>query len=339
MDNIDNNHYTSFNCMETGISTILTECVSTECVSTECVSTECVSTECVSTEEVSLEGISTEDSLTENASYVEYITSSMLDMTKLSPELKISTICFTIRLNTDINFENVRQYMKFQLNKNSLLELKTNKNEVYTLLSTKKKEKKLKNFYNSIQMILSLGDNCKINMKIFHNGAVQSSGCKSPYDCNRAIQLLINLLSSKIYLPDGNKIRYISNPIRITNSKIDMINSHFKYNKLTGVYINREKLHELLLKLKIYCQYEKCNHAGVHIEHCPTNKTKPNHIIIFEKKSILITASKNEDHIMQSYNFIVDILNKYQLAIIKFPEPLIYNLSKTDKYKKYTLAN
>jgi len=266
---------------------------------------------------------------------MEYVTNQMFDISRLDKRLEISTICFTFKLNTTIYLDEMRKYMKYQINPIGLLEIKTNYNEIYTLLK-KKKPKTSTNFYNSIQLVLRMGSNKKINMKIFHNGAVQSSGCKSPNECNIAIDMLINLLNTIITLPDGCISRYIKDEIVISSIQIDMINTNFKCDFLENAYINRDKLYELLLRLKIFCQYEKCNHAGVHIEHNPTNKKKPNHIIVFEKKSILITASKNEDHIMESFNFITDILIKYKLDIIKFPEELIFELLNTPKYEKYS---
>ena len=97
-----------------------------------------------------------------------------------------------------------------------------------------------------------LNDAPKINIKLFKNGSVQMSGCKSVKNINIVLNKLIYKLKEiKAIMDDGklNIIKFIDEPDKITilNFKIDMINSNYKVN----MQIDRSKLFSLLLKKKI----------------------------------------------------------------------------------------
>jgi TATA-box binding protein (TBP) (component of TFIID and TFIIIB) len=245
-----------------------------------------------------------------------YLKLEHFDDTKLSKNLNVSTISLTFHLNTHVNLTYINKYLELNINDICSVDY----DGVYRTLRDKKKNKKKKsdNFYNSITLEISPSENKYINFKIFRNGGVQVAGCKNITEANIAINALIRRLSEKIGIKceESDKlvdIEFIENPIEINKLKINLINVNFKidYN------INREIFYNILLSQSIECYYEKCKHAGVCIKFTPIDKVKPVSIFIFESGSIVITGSKNEKHIIESYNYIINLINQHKKKIQK----------------------
>lgn len=244
----------------------------------------------------------------------KYLNNSFFNESILPDHLNVSTISLSFQMNTIVNIDDVAK--EVQLNPNGIcsIDYKGNLNT----LNDKKKKKKRKenNFYNSITIEIMGCSDKSINFKIFKNGGVQAAGCKSMVDGDRAIQTLVNTLNPK----------YVTEPIRITDLKINLINVNFKLK----FCVNREKLHKILLEECIPCAYEKCKHAGVKIEFVPENKESPISIFIFESGSIVITGSKNEQHILSGYNYITNLIKTHRESIFKIPyETLLENARKS----------
>ena len=131
----------------------------------------------------------------------------------------------------------------------------------------KKNDNKLKNnkdisnnhFYNQITVVIrvthgyceDLNKEPKINMKLFKNGSVQMSGCKSISNINNVLnKLIVRLKEIKAKIENSVIVEKLfvedMQSITIKDFKIDMINSNYQVN----MQINREKLYDLLLKKK-----------------------------------------------------------------------------------------
>jgi len=171
-------------------------------------------------------------------------------------------------------------------------------------------------------------------MKLFKNGSVQMSGCKSIKNINIVLnKLIIKLKEIKAKIEDGKIIEKLFiedlNNINIKDFKIDMINSNYQVN----IQIDRNKLYNLLLKKKIKSSYDPCIRACVIIKYIPKDNNLENKeisIFIFQKGNIIITGARSKQHIISSYNYIDEILINHKEDIIKIndkeEESIIFNI-------------
>ena len=159
------------------------------------------------------------------------------------------------------------------------------------------------------------------------------SGVKSLDACNYALNKLIRKITKEYgVIVDGvmKDISFVENKddIDINGFKIDMINSNFNI----GFEINRENLHNILLKKKIQCRYEPCIHACVNIKFHPKDAIKNVSIFVFQSGNIIITGAKNTESIVESYKYIKELLLKYKNDIQKTKIPdVIFTKERTNK--------
>jgi len=172
------------------------------------------------------------------------------------------------------------------------------------------KKKNTRNFYNQLTIIMLVEKDKYINIKLFKNGSIQFTGCKNLEYCNIALNKLLNKLSENIYIYNDSKMNEILfledvNKIKISDFKIDMINSNFKLN----FEIDRENIYNLI-KEKYQCRFEPQIHACVNIKFPIKDDLTGNKvsIFLFQTGSILITGAKNTNHILIAYDFIIDFL-------------------------------
>jgi TATA-box binding protein (TBP) (component of TFIID and TFIIIB) len=285
--------------------------------------------------------------------FKDYLQVKNNEITDLSININISTMCASCKLNTKINLINIQNFM--QLNSNDVLSIKKDDKNIRTLLNPVKKPVRNKkntnnknHFYNQITIIIrinhgnysKINDEPKINLKLFSNGSVQMSGCKSLKDINIVLNKLVYKLKEiKAKKEDNGLIvekPFIENinDLDIIDFKIDMINSNYQ----VAMQINRYKLINLLIKKKIKSSFQPNIRACVIIKYVPSEDNindREVSIFIFEKGNIIITGAKTKKHIIMAYNFINDILLKHKDEIIKQDEEdLIMNL-----YDKYLQVN
>jgi hypothetical protein len=258
--------------------------------------------------------------------FIDYIDVKNNDLSnKLPVGTLISTMCGKCKMNTELNIENIKNYLPLDMN--DILTVKINDDNIRTLLTIKKKrasKKKInsKPFFNGITVVMRINEGeCedlnkekKINLKLFKNGSIQISGLKDVNHLNRALNKLVYRLTQiKAKMIDSKieEIYFINNfinkNIEITGFNIYMINSIHRVNMI----INRENLYKLLLKKKVKVTYEKCSRACVVIQYIPTRSNKEEKdisIYIFEKGSITINGAQNINQIIDSYNYINNII-------------------------------
>jgi len=180
-------------------------------------------------------------------------------------------------------------------------------------------------FLNQISLLI-LSDKKEsgkpINMKIFSNGSIQMTGCKSICDVVDVLHKLITKLKIvKTKLDVKNRcmieIPFVSDRSllsidKIKDIKIVMINSNFS----VPFRINREKLYNIARNDDFICVYDSVKHAAVKIKYnCPSNKSTFVSILIFGKGSIIITGANNCIQIKEGYDFIHKylLLNIYKI--------------------------
>jgi TATA-box binding protein (TBP) (component of TFIID and TFIIIB) len=264
----------------------------------------------------------------DNIEFKDYINVKENEIDNLPNGVSISTMCASCKLGTEINILNIEKYLP--LDQDDILCVKMNDEKIRTLIPEKKKnkrekknakpKKKVNHFYNQITVIIRIDsgtiqsweDVHKINLKLFKNGSIQMSGCKTLKSINIVLnKLLIKLIEIKARIED-NKIvekKFIDKTelLGINNFKIDMINSNYKVN----MQIDRSKLFSLLLKKKIKASFEPCIRACVIIKQTPeinNDEQKEISIFVFQKGNIIITGARRKSHILSAYKYINNIL-------------------------------
>lgn len=271
-----------------------------------------------------------------NYKFKDYLDVKKKEISGLPKGVSISTMCAKCNLGTKIDVDNIYEHLK--LDDNDILTVKVDKDKQRTILpvkvkkrrTTKKKTNGKSNpFYNQITIVVRVyegdkdiiiknGEKCmdkirKINVKLFKNGSIQISGVKKLKYTNRALNKLVYRLSEI-----NNDIKFVDDydNLAIYDFSIYMINSNYKIN----LHVNRKKLFDILKKKKIKSSYEKCIRACVIVKYCPMIKNleeKEVSLFVFEKGNIIITGARNLEHIVESYNYMNNIILEHIDDIIK----------------------
>ena len=276
--------------------------------------------------------------------FVDYLGVESNEIKNLPSGISISTMCTSCKFDTKIDINNIEKYL--QLNSDDILTVKRNKESMRSLIAIKLKPKRVKkvegkvpkkdtsknSFYNQITVVVrvdtgpidDLNNAPRINLKLFKNGSVQMSGCKSIKNINIALnKLILRLKEIKAKFENGTIIEktFIEEPDKITvkDFKIDMINSNYR----VSMQIDRAKMYNLLQKKKIKSSYEPCIRACVIIKYVPEKDNKESKevsIFVFQKGNIIITGARSQSHILSSYSYMNDILITHKNDIIKKDE-------------------
>jgi hypothetical protein len=266
----------------------------------------------------------------------DYLDVKNKEISGLPNGVSISTMCAKCNLGTKVDLDNIYEHLK--LNEDDILTVKVNKDKQRTILpvkvkkrrTTKKKSNGVSNpFYNQITIVVRVyeGDKDviikngeknmekikKINVKLFKNGSIQISGVKKLKYTNRALNKLVYRLSE---INDDIKFVEDYNNLAVYDFSIYMINSNYRIN----LHVNRKKLFDILTKKKIKSSYEKCIRACVIVKYCPKIKNKEEKevsLFVFEKGNIIITGARNMEHIIESYNYMNNIILEHIDEIIK----------------------
>jgi TATA-box binding protein (TBP) (component of TFIID and TFIIIB) len=271
--------------------------------------------------------------------FEDYINVKEDEITDLPHNLKISTMCATGVLKSLINITNIEKFL--ELDYDDVITVKIDDDRNRTLIDKKKtkklekvvEKKKTNHFYNQITVVIRVNHQIpvidwkiepKINFKLFKNGSVQMSGCKSLRNINIALNKLIyklKIIKSKI---EDNKIvekPFVEdvNTLGVDKFKIDMINTNYQVN----IQIDRTKLFLLLFKKNIKVTFEPCARACVIVKYTPPQdnvEQKEISIFIFQKGNIIITGARRRSHIICAYEYINNILLTHTDEIIKNDE-------------------
>jgi TATA-box binding protein (TBP) (component of TFIID and TFIIIB) len=249
---------------------------------------------------------------------IDYINIDNYNMDKIPEKVSISTMSFGCNLGTSFNMKNI--YDHLLLSNNNIIAIKSSEgikalDEFKSKFKSTNKNSK-KNFYNQNTIIIRIDEEKFINIKLFKNGSLQMSGCKSLFDVNIALYKLITRLSEKLTIENDdviNEITFVENidDFRLLKFKIDFINCNFAVNYL----INKTELYKLLIEQKISCMLSP-NHACVNIKHKISSTVKIS-IFVFQTGNIIITGAKIAEHIKEAYVCILKFLKKYKQQIKK----------------------
>lgn len=251
----------------------------------------------------------------------------------LPEDVTISTMTLTCKIATKFNCENIAKYIDLNMSRiltvthGELGNPKTNRTLVQKKKTTGKPKKQKKVFYNQVSMYVKVHAKNKkpVNIKLFSNGAIQMTGCKTVENAiETLIKVLFELKKVKAVI-DYPSMKVVDKPFctnveildlkNIVGLQIVMINSGFHI----PFKMDRNKLYNLLLSDGYECFYDSVKHACVNVK--IVYEEKKISIFVFEKGSILITGARNCTQIYEAYMFI----NKYLLKnhnIIKKNEAL-----------------
>ena len=187
----------------------------------------------------------------ENHKFIDFLDTKNNEIKTLPKGVFISTMCAKCKLNTNLDLNNIYNYLP--LDSNDILTVKINKEKIRTLIPVKEKKRRTKKntlkknspFYNQVTIVVRINEGeCddlntvkKLNLKLFKNGSIQISGLKKVSFTNRALNKLAFRLSQIKALLLENEIREIkfiesTKPINIDNFSIYMINSNYKVNMM-----------------------------------------------------------------------------------------------------------
>lgn len=261
----------------------------------------------------------------ESAPVERNINSKLSTYTASKP--KIATMTLVSRINANVNLSNFSKCVT--LSKGNILSVKYAKGTEYVertieIVNSSKKKKKKKVFYNQCTLIIECENDCgctsqcscdkikRVNLKLFLNGKIQMTGCKSIEHAKKAIdKLSIELKQDKYSLNESSK-KFIKKDIidnvdfEMSEPTIELINSVFH----TELNINREYLHSTLVnKYNMFATFQPCIYVGINSKFISSTNTKVT-ILIFQTGKIIITGAKTLNDIDESYNCINKILRE-----------------------------
>lgn len=242
--------------------------------------------------------------------------STMTAVCKISEEIKLDNLYNSIKINDVIKY----------------VQYKSDMSKGYSEKALKKTRKKTvrKMFFN--QITIHIFNKKLINVKVFNNGKIQMTGLKNSDQGKETIDVLIQELSKL----NNKETPIFEGDLNISDYDIVLINSDFdiKYK------VDREKLHRDLINLGIYSSFEPIMYPGVNMKYyfntafnnngvcnCTNicnGKGKGNGdgdckkitIAIFNSGKIIITGGRSEPQIVESYNYIYNLLKNKEKYIV-----------------------
>jgi TATA-box binding protein (TBP) (component of TFIID and TFIIIB) len=160
-------------------------------------------------------------------------------------------------------------------------------------------------FFNCIIFSYKSPLNSKVAIKLFSNGSIHVTGCKSFNDIPGYIQPILSLI-------DNSTVSF----------HVQMINGSFKINVPVDYVIDLQLVFERITSdfQQYNCFYNKDHHPAVRIK-----LSKPITIMIFESGSILINAFLNGAQLHEAYDFIMSFFNtNLDNIITNMPKPSNY---------------
>lgn len=255
-----------------------------------------------------------------NSKMVKHLIGNKIDIEYKPEDVIISTMTITCKVESEFNVKNIGKYI--DLNRNGIVEAICGRDIVRTLIPKKnnqqKNKKDKKQFYNQVTLKVNTKKDKLINIKLFINGSIQMTGCKSIEGAIEALEKLLyylkiekSVIDIKTFILEDKP--FVSNLTKLTiddiyDFKVAMINSNFSI----GFNVDRYKLFNCMTNDKFDATYDPIIHAGVIVRHNTGDKIIS--IFVFESGSIVITGARTCKQINDAYNFI----NKYLLQNYKF---------------------
>lgn len=212
-----------------------------------------------------------------------------------------------------VNF-NFNQFIDIQLlNKNLPKSIEINYNPD-SKKSKVKKKKGTDSFYNSFEIKISVIDSgfCScVSVFLFENGKVKMAGAKTIKTINIVIDEITELIR---FVPDS--VDSIED-LATENVRISMVCSDFKIKPIkddsSGWCLKQEDLKNILVhEYSVSATFSQLSrYPGINCKYPSIIEPDKNvSLLIFRSGSIIITGGKYAKDILNSYNFIVDVITK-----------------------------
>ena len=243
----------------------------------------------------------------------------------LYTDINISTmtVCFNFNqfVNLKILNENLPETLKISYNPGS------KKSKV-------PKKKGTDSFYNSFDIKISICDRdmdifSNVSIFIFPNGKVKAAGAKTIntiYSLIDELICIINYVPGTVEKPEtlaaqNIKIQMICSDFKIKPIKEDPDGWCIKQEDLKNILVNEHSLSATFSSLSRY--------PGINLKYPSTTETgKHVSLLIFRSGSIIITGAKNGKDILNSYNFITQVICKNASKLF------YYDINEEIKQKK-----
>lgn len=248
-----------------------------------------------------------------------------LKIDNIPEETVISTMTMISKIPVKFHVMNIARYIELsELRVQSVFcgssaNKDTNRTVVKKVIRKSKKIKmKTKSFFNQVTIEVKT-KNKIVNVKLFINGSIQLTGCKSIHDMYDALTILFEEFRNEKAVIENNVIidrPYVDNLENLDINKlydcqIALINSDIKLH----FNIDREKLYNIMLEDNISCEYDPLIYAGVKVRYIYKDKTIS--IFIFESGSVIITGSTTSEQLTNAHSFIMKYLIKnYRYIVI-----------------------
>jgi TATA-box binding protein (TBP) (component of TFIID and TFIIIB) len=226
----------------------------------------------------------------------------------LPDDVTINTMTIICDTNIQFNIKNISSYIDESfIHKKKIKKIKKNK----------------KSFFNQVTLCVMVESKKEkpVNLKIFSNGSMQMTGCKTIDNALDTIEKIFIELKKVKGILDKKTLKIVEKPFcenidclnynSIKNIRVEMIVSKFTY----PCKINRPLLFEILQKEQIECKYDPELHASVDLKIIFDEKKIS--VFIFEKGSIVITGARNCKQLEYAYKFINTFLLKNHKIISK----------------------
>lgn len=217
---------------------------------------------------------------------------------------------------------------------------KSKKSKGDAVLGIKKKEENNCTFYNSLMMKFVYGKN-NISAKIFPNGRIQITGCKTIEKCHEVPKLICRII--RLY---RESIQFTSeSKLKVIRLKFGMINTKLKVNDVT---INQRKLNKIINDKYLWkdngnwriSKFQQEKYHGINAKYW-TSETRdfflekvksrgtlegmclpekiPGQVavLIFRSGNTIITGAKSINDLKEAYFGFLSLLNKHQEVFIK----------------------
>lgn len=263
----------------------------------------------------------------------------LLNLDILNDDLSIATMTIVCKFNAQFNIENISKYL--ELKRSAIAHIsydEDGENKVRTLLNKKSKKKtkvKKKSFFNQATVLVKSNyDDKYVNTKLFKNGSIQMTGCKSIEGTIDVLNTICNELKIRKGIIDPittNKI--IMKPFvkdaeflsidNVYDFKISMINCGLNI----GFQVDRLALYAYLMETGVEAICDLDRHACVNIKYNYNGDGRRKiSIFVFASGSIIITGATNAKHIADAYDYISTLLiNNYKKVVF------INNLDNMEK--------
>lgn len=244
-------------------------------------------------------------------------------------KFRISTMTYTANINAILDLQILFNSIKIENRKYpNIISCEYGNNEPKGNVKKKKKY-----FANQLTLKIEYNENYKVNMKIFNNGKIGITGCKSEEITKEIVNFIINYLNKL----NKNNNFILKNELKLINIDIVLINSDF----VCGFEIKRDILFNILKKMNLYVTYEPDIYPGVKLcffynsyknndgicncdKKCKgkgsgnkINDCKKITISIFQSGSIIITGAKCNEQKNTAYKFINNIIKFNYDKILK----------------------